>query len=160
MEQPPRMIADAMLGKLARWLRLLGFDVEYAPLDDAALAARARAEGRLLLTRDHGLAARRGLAVLLITSEHLDEQLRQVLDTVGYPDEHTRPRCMQCNVPLDSLTPVEAAPYVPPYVARTQTRFRRCPRCGRITWPATHWAGIRRRLEQAAPRLTNFLSSL
>ncbi len=160
METLPRLLADAMLGKLARWLRLLGFDVEYAPVDDHALAARARAEGRVLLTRDHGLAARRGLSVLLVTSEVLDEQLRQVLDTLGYPDERTRPRCMQCNVPLEPLSPTEAAAYVPPYVVRTQTRFRRCPRCGRITWPATHWTGIRERLERAAPRLTNFLSSL
>lgn len=155
-----RLLADAMLGKLARWLRLLGFDTEYAPLEDAALAARARAEGRLLLTRDHALAARRGLRVLLITSEALEDQLRQVLDTVGYPERGTPPRCMACNVPLVILTPAEAAPYVPPYVARTQTRFRRCPSCGRITWPATHWATMRERLERAAPRLTNFLSSL
>ncbi len=155
-----RMLADAMLGKLARWLRLLGFDVVYMQEEDAALAARARAEGRLLLTRDRGLAARRGLRVLLITSEDLEAQLYQVLETVGYPDAETPPRCMTCNVPLERISRDEAAPYVPPYVARTQTRFRRCPRCGRITWPATHWAGMCERLKRVAPRLTNFLSSL
>ncbi len=149
-----RMLADAMLGKLARWLRLLGFDVEYAQLDDAALAARARAEGRLLLTRDHALAARRGLRVLLITSEVLEEQVAQVLETVGLPASDAVPRCMVCNVPLEVLSRAEAALHVPPYVARTQTRFRRCPRCGRITWPATHWEGIRERLARAGVRVS------
>jgi uncharacterized protein with PIN domain len=55
-------------------------------------------------------------------------------------------RCLRCNVPLEEIPPEEAAPEVPPYVARTQERFRRCPRCRRIFWRATHAERMRKRL--------------
>ena len=148
-EQPPPLLADAMLGKLARWLRLLGYDTVYlhAELaDDALLAHRARAEGRVLLTRDHELARRRGLETLLIHAQALDEQLTQVIQALGLPPDGAQPRCMACNAPLEELTPEDAAPHVPPYVAQTQTEFRRCPACSNITWPGTHWDNIQARL--------------
>ncbi|MCD4738505.1 MAG: Mut7-C RNAse domain-containing protein [Anaerolineae bacterium] len=144
----PRLLADAMLGKLARWLRLLGYDTLYLQADDALLAHRARCEERLLLTRDHELAERRGLDTLLISSEVLEEQLGQVLRAIGAPLEPARPRCMECNSPLRELTVAEARGQVPTYVAQTQTEFHQCPTCQRITWPGTHWDGIQQRLER------------
>ena len=148
LETAPRFIADAMLGKLARWLRLLGYDTLYLQDDDATIAQRARVEGRILLTRDHGLAARRGLRVILIASQELESQLIQVVREAGSLPPDTTPRCMTCNVPLQDISPEEARESVPPYVAQTQHEFRRCPRCGRITWPATHWQGIQERLNR------------
>ena len=68
-----KFIVDGMLGRLAKWLRILGYDTAYFPhLDDNQLVRLARAEGRLLLTRDRGLARRRGLQYLLIESDHLE----------------------------------------------------------------------------------------
>jgi len=136
-----------MLGKLARWLRLLGYDTLYLQADDDLLAHRARAEGRILLTRDQELARRRGLETLLIHAQILDEQLAQVVETLGPPPPAAAPRCMACNVPLEEITAAEAKPYVPSYVAQTQTAFRRCPVCGKVTWPGTHWDDIQARLE-------------
>ncbi|RLC86949.1 MAG: hypothetical protein DRI37_06660 [Chloroflexi bacterium] len=148
LETAPRFIADAMLGKLARWLRLLGYDTLYLQDDDATIAQRARAESRILLTRDHDLAARRGLRVILIASQELESQLVQVMREAGALPSDTPPRCMTCNVPLQDISPEEARESVPPYVAQTQHEFRRCPCCGRITWPATHWRGIQERLNR------------
>jgi hypothetical protein len=143
------LLADAMLGKLARWLRLLGYDTVYLhadQADDDLLAHRARAESRILLTRDHELAKRRGLETLLIHAQTLDDQLVQVIETLGSPPDDAPPRCMGCNAPLEEITPAEAEPHVPPYVARTQEEFQCCPACGKITWPGTHWDNIQARL--------------
>lgn len=146
---PLKLLADGMLGRLAKWLRLLGYDTAYDnSADDAELARRARAEGRVLLTRDHELAGRRGLRTLLIQSEVLEEQVQQVQDTLGGPLHPALSRCSVCNVALEAVTPEEIADRVPPYVLRTQTEFRRCPGCGRVYWPGTHLQAMRKQMER------------
>lgn len=138
----PKLIADAMLGGLARWLRVLGLDTAFDPaLDDPELVDRALAEERLILTRDRRLIERRrAWNHLLVRSEMVDEQVAQVLGELGVEPEPEAlfSRCLRCNAPLLEIPPEEAAREVPPYVARTQERFRRCPACGRIYWRATH----------------------
>ncbi len=145
-----KLIADAMLGALARWLRILGLDVAYdARLEDAELVARAVAEDRTILTRDRRLVQRRlARRHLLIRSENVEEQVRQVLDELGIDPSEGAPlgRCLRCNTPLVDLPAEEARTRVPPYVAHTQERFRHCPDCGRIYWQATHTERMRRRL--------------
>ena len=149
-EREPRFFADAMLGGLARWLRTLGLDVAYEPaLDDAELVAQAAREGRVILTRDRKLVERKlARRHLLIASDEVSEQLRQVLAAFRIEIDPVRvlSRCLRCNVPLVEL-PVELAlPRVPPFVARTQRQFRECPSCRRVFWPATHVARMRQRL--------------
>lgn len=137
-----RLIADCMLGRLARWLRILGFDVVYdAHLGDGELVERAVAEQRVILTRDRRLVLRRrARRYLLIDSERLDEQLAQVLRELRLAVDPGGlfGRCLVCNQPLIDLPADEARGRVPPYVAETQTDFRRCPRCERVYWAATH----------------------
>lgn len=139
----PTLLADAMLGALARWLRALDLDVAYDPaVDDPELAERAAAEGRILLTRDRRLLDRK-LArdrSMLIRSDRVEEQVRQVLDELGIVPDPSRlfRRCLRCNVPLETLPAEEAQARVAPYVARTQREFRTCPSCGRIFWRGTH----------------------
>ncbi|MFP3939677.1 MAG: Mut7-C RNAse domain-containing protein [Thermoanaerobaculia bacterium] len=151
-DEPPRMIADAMLGGLARWLRVLGLDTAYDPeLDDPDLVDRAVAEDRVILTRDRRLVERRrAWNHLLVRSEVVDEQVAQVLDELEIEPQPERlfTRCLRCNTPLEPLARHEAVREVPPYVARTQARFRRCPACGRIYWRATHADRMRRRLRR------------
>lgn len=145
----PRLLADAMLGKLARWLRILGYDTLYLQDADASIAQRARAEGRIVLTRDHGLAQRRGLRTLLINAQDLDTQIIEVVSALGRPVD-AAPRCMLCNGKLRRI-PVEVArSFVPSYVAETQTLFHRCAECGKIYWQGTHWQGIARQVQQVA----------
>src|SRR3954465_9351982 len=109
-----------MLGALARWLRALGVDVTYDPgLDDPELVARAHAEGRTILTRDRRLTERRlARNHLLIRSDVVDEQVRQVLDGLGLRPAPARllGRCLRCNAPLEPLAPDAARARVPPWV--------------------------------------------
>ncbi len=146
----PLLLADAMLGGLARWLRTLGFDVAYDPaLDDPALVELALREGRVILTRDRKLVERRlARRHLLVASENVPEQLAQVLRELDLAVDPARvlSRCLRCNAALAELSRERAASRVPPFVARTQERFRECPACGRVYWAATHAARMRQRL--------------
>jgi uncharacterized protein with PIN domain len=148
----PILLADAMLGRLAVWLRLIGFDTLYAgrlpgqgagagARSDHQIAARARAEGRIVLTRDREMARRRGIRCLYVESQVLEEQLAQVIAALGTPCAPT-PRCPQCNEPLADISPMEARPYVPAYVWKTHARFQRCSECDKVYWPGSHWERI------------------
>lgn len=143
-----KFLADDMLGRLAKWLRVLGYDTLYHQhLDDNELVRLARAEGRLILTRDTRLAHRRGVRCLLIESELVDEQLSQVLDDLGLALDDLFSRCTVCNAPLEEMEKQAAKERVPPYVFRTQERFKLCSQCGRIYWRGTHWDRMKERIE-------------
>jgi len=142
-----KLLADGMLGRLTRWLRVLGYDTVYAPdTDDAELLRRARAEGRILLTADHALAARRGARTLLIEAQDLTGQLRRVRAALGPPPGAEFSRCVACNGELVEVEKSTLADCVPPYVLATQQEFYRCPDCGRIYWPGTHVEQMRAKL--------------
>jgi uncharacterized protein with PIN domain len=146
-------VVDAMLGTLAKWLRILGYDAIYDPgLDDYQLMRLARAEGRVLLTRDGELARRRGIETLLVESQVLEEQLRQVLDELDLEPAPAFSRCPVCNEPLVSLDREAARDRVPAYVARTHEHFRLCPGCGRVYWRGSHWQQMEERLESLRRR--------
>jgi len=148
-DEAPRLLVDAMLGRLARWLRLLGCDAVLAPNDatDMELVRRARAEGRTILTRDTALARRRGVAVLLVASMELTAQLRQVVGQLGIGRERIGTRCLVCNHELVSLSREDARGRVPLYVWETQHQFHYCPQCDRVYWAGTHWEQMRARLD-------------
>jgi len=145
--QSKKLLVDGMLGRLGRWLRILGYDTGFdAGADDWALLRRARAENRLLLTRDHQLAARRAVSALLIESEDLAAQVRQVVEVVGPSPEGAFTRCPVCNGRLAPLSREAARERVPPHVYRTQEAFRLCTACDRVYWRGTHWARMRQML--------------
>lgn len=149
MGQEAKFLVDDMLGRLARWLRILGYDAAYsAGLEDRELARRARAEGRVLLTRDMRLARRRGLQALLVESELLEEQLRQVIKEFGLCADESHTRCSLCNVPLEAIPKAEVESRVPPYVWQTQEHFMLCPECGRLYWRGTHWQRMREKIAE------------
>ncbi|MCE5260128.1 MAG: Mut7-C RNAse domain-containing protein [Chloroflexi bacterium] len=137
-----QFIADAMLGKLARWLRIMGNDTLYdTSLDDAELIRLARAEDRVLLTRDTDLAKRRGARIILLDSDALLEQLSQLLCL--FPAINTNvPRCPACNMPLSAITKQEAWGNVPLYAFAENDSFSHCTGCGKYFWPGTQWRRI------------------
>jgi uncharacterized protein with PIN domain len=148
-DSPPKFIVDVMLGRLARWLRLLGYDVLY----DNAMADReivdiALAEDRIILTRDRKMLERRKVKkYLLIQDDFFREQLRQVLNQfaiVSYP--HIFTRCLNCNSPLEAVAKESVQARVPPYVYQTQEEFVRCPSCDKIYWSGTHKEAVLRQL--------------
>ena len=156
-----RFSADGSLGRLARWLRLLGWDTAWERGDSLRRALlRARSEGRILLTRSSALERSRGTPPLAgsirVTANDLAGQLLQV-DRRWPVLDAAAPlrRCAACNLPLEPIPAERARPLVPPFVARTQERFRRCSRCGRIYWEATHAAAILRFARTTAARREN-----
>ena len=147
-----KFIADVMLGRLAKRLRLLGYDVLYDPsLDDNGLIRLSLEEHRLMLTRDKALAAR-PLASnhLFINSELVDEQVEQVR-SISPGDAAPLTRCSVCNEPLASIPRQEARDLVPPYVFENREVFFRCTACGRIYWKGTH---VRRMTEWTGEKKT------
>jgi len=135
-----KFIVDGMLGRLAKWLRILGYDTRYdANLDDLQLMRIARSEGRMLLTRDAELARHKGIKALLIESERLEAQLQQVLTTLGLSTDASFSRCSVCNEILEEIPKDQAWGQVPSYVFVTQERFLFCPNCSRFYWRGTHW---------------------
>jgi len=137
-----KFIADAMLGRLARWMRVIGYDVTYIPdISDKELIEMAIAEGRLVLTRDTLLAKRKLVRDnhFFIIGDNYRDQLRTVMKCFPI-DSSIRPfsRCLLCNRDLTPLSRDEARGEVPLYVFETQKVFAYCPSCGRIYWGATH----------------------
>jgi hypothetical protein len=143
----PRFVADVMLGRLARWLRALGFDTLYfrdAP--DARLLGLALREDRRLLTRDAALARRARASGFLVRAERLDDQLHEVARGCALTGSRPLRRCLECNTVLVAAPADEVRDRVPPYTLATQGEFWSCPACRRVFWPGSHAAGILRRL--------------
>lgn len=156
MQQPNqpviRFIADAMLGRLARRLRILGYDTAYEKvITDEALIERTVRENRWLLTRDRRLTLRKLLRGrhTLILSDDVDGQLHQLHQNLKIVLDLTHQqayRCADCNVVLISISHDEAAPLVPLFVAQQYEAFLQCPHCRRVFWPGTHWHDLDQRL--------------
>lgn len=136
-----RFLCDGMLGRLARDLRLLGYDATWGDAADDLLLRRARVEERLLLSRDRDLVAAAGPRGFRVSSNDPVEQLDEVVEAL---DLHPRPeafltRCSACNVPLEP-----GVGHVPP-VEEAAPPFSHCPCCGRTYWLGTHVEEMRRR---------------
>jgi uncharacterized protein with PIN domain len=142
-----------MLGTLAKWLLILGHDVAYfRRIEDDDLVALAAQEKRTILTRDRRLVQRRAARDhVLIRSQNLEEQIAQVLQErkLRVATERLLGRCLRCNTLNESVPRESVRGQVPVYVYRTQSRFTRCPRCGRIYWRATHVTRMLKRLESS-----------
>jgi len=140
-----RFVADAMLGKLVTYMRMAGYDVVYAPDEDAVedeeVARLARAEGRTLITRDVELAE--STDGLLVESKQVEEQIRELAD-MGFSFELTEPsRCSVCNGTLTEVDDTEASDDVPDDIDRAW----RCDDCGKTYWKGSHWDNVRETFE-------------
>jgi len=151
----PKFIVDEMAGRLARWLRLAGFDTVYfSRASNGHLIGQALREGRVILTRSRSLLSRRVLPpTLVLKSEFPFEQLRQVVREMSLELDPGRffTRCGFCNQILEAADPDEVSREVPPYVFRILRFFYRCQECGRIYWAGTHQASILPRLRALLP---------
>jgi hypothetical protein len=137
----PRFLADRMLGRLARHLRMLGFDCTWRRSGEFAdIAAAARDEGRVLLSRDSRTDAMRDeQRALRIVDDHPFHQARQVIaDFDLHAAAAPLTRCMECNVPLQDVDRDAVRDVVPPYVFDAVAEYTRCPGCRRVYWGATH----------------------
>ncbi len=147
----PRSVADCMVGTLARWLRAFGFEVVYHPFaEDRELARAARARGAVLLTRDTGLRYVEGVRVVFVLSDHVEEQLRQVVREVPLDLALAQPlsRCTACNGELRTTSRDQVWERVPAFIYLTQERYAVCPECGRVYWSGTHVTHLLERLAE------------
>jgi uncharacterized protein with PIN domain len=136
-----RFIADEMLGKLAKWLRAVGYDTVYFTGDgDGALVQQALQEDRIILTRDSRLIERKlARNSLLVNNDDPREQFRQVVSELGLDVKNGLfTRCLICNRELSSVEKQAVQDKVPAYTYFTQSKFYECPNCGRVFWPGTH----------------------
>ena len=150
----PKFIVDLNVGRLAKWLRVLGYDALFVPdADDDRLLRIAAEEGRTILTKDSFIMKRRVVTsgqvkALLITSDYRQAQLRQVIQALGLKDDHQLSRCIECNVTLPDVVKEDLSGLVPSFVYSTQEEFMRCPRCSKVYWKGTHWTNMRQELAQ------------
>lgn len=145
-----QFLCDQMLGTLAKWLRILGYDAAYARSgNDDALVERAATEQRLLLTRDKELAERTDNAILIGSTE-LEEQVQRVIEASGADirEDALLTRCTVCNMPVVAVDKAQVKEEVPPHAYRKHERFWKCPSCGRVYWKGTHWDNMRRFIQR------------
>ncbi|UCD08310.1 MAG: Mut7-C RNAse domain-containing protein [Dehalococcoidales bacterium] len=152
-----KFIVDHNVGKLVKWLRMLGYDTEFfTGEDDWQMVINALSEGRVILTRDTGIMKlgvidTGKVKAVFINSESPEEQIRQVNETLTLDfNEGLFSRCMECNHLLEQRTVVEVKDRVPPYVYKTQEEYMECPACNRIYWKGTHWQAMIDKLQKHA----------
>ena len=152
-----RFIVDHNVGKLVKWLRMMGYDsLFFNGSNDSDMVKQALAQGRIILTRDTAIMKRRvvtkgQLNVVLIESEEPEQQMRQVTNRLELNCQF-RPftLCLEYNRVLEERKPDEVRSRVPPYVYKTQQQYMECPACQRIYWRGTHWEAMMRMLEKIA----------
>lgn len=144
----PRFFADVMLSGLARWLRVLGYDVAWEPgIADEELVRRGAAEGRFVLTCDRRLAEEWWVDNLLVLhSQRPLEQLREVAQALHLRAEPAFSRCTRCNEPLRAAQQPDGR--VPPDVSHRRGGVQECPACDRLYWEGSHTERMRRTLEE------------
>ena len=136
-----------MVGRLARYLRLLGFDTEYLRVsDETLLVLQARKENRIILTRSNRL---KDLSeVFFITTEQPEEQLQQVIARYGLRDKTKFfTRCLLCNKELVPVKKEVVAGKVPYFTYKNFSKFSQCPNCERIYWEGSHYENMKKKIE-------------
>jgi uncharacterized protein len=143
-----RFVVDSMLGKLAKWLRVLGFDARSERLMSQDQIEAYIRDGLHPITRNQRWCGRGG--VLCVRANDPMAQLIEAIGSLPIKAEEVRPlrRCIRCNQLLENLSRDRALRYVPEYVFETNTVFHQCPNCLRVYWPGTHSKHMMERLRR------------
>ena len=151
-----KFIADRMLGKLAKELRMLGYDTLYYRGEDAySLIKLAREQSRTILTRTtHLLPKRPEDRITRVMEDRPSHQLRELIQrkVIMLKEQTLFSRCLLCNVPLDEILREEAEGKVPDFIFYQHKAFVRCPQCQRIYWPGSHQENMRKKVEELFQR--------
>ena len=148
----PRFAVDANVGRLAKWLRAMGYDSLFIPdVDDGELLWIAESQDRIIVTKDRHIMRRRVVAAgqvkaVLVSSDDFREQMQQLTETLGLTFRNGFTLCIECNEPLRRISKEQVGNRVPPFVFSTQHQFNECPGCGKLYWRGTHWRNMRQEL--------------
>lgn len=146
-----KLIVDNMLGRSAKYLRMLGYDTIYpAPEDDAELIKLANTENRIIITRSQQLYRLQydKTQVVLISSNNFTDNFRRIIDKLNLRLEEAQlfSRCLECNTPVESVDKSSVKEQLPQKVKEHFNNFTRCPYCGKIYWKGGH---TRRMIQRA-----------
>jgi uncharacterized protein with PIN domain len=149
-----KFIVDHNVARLARWLRMMGYNATvFSEIDDWQMIRIALAEDRVVITRDTGVMKRRvitsgRLKALLITGDDPEKQIQQVINVFQLDTKRSLTLCLECNVPLLPVDRELIKDRVPPYVYKTKIQFFECPACRRVYWQGTHWEAMKQKLKK------------
>jgi len=148
-----KFLCDQMLGTLAKWLRVYGFDTFYAnhEMNDNDLLKIAKEEKRVLITRDKTLAQiskRENLKTLNIQTIDIDEQLKIVLKHVEINQDKILSRCLLCNSVIEEIKKEKIRDKVPPRVFKNNEKFWYCKKCNKIYWKGTHYINMIKKINK------------
>ena len=137
----PCFAAEKTLGKLAKWLRLLGFDTLYESEVAADEFIKTLENDRILLTRTRRIRRKStDCKLIFVHSDHWAEQLKQIILELGVKAAQTRPfsRCLHCNIQIVTAEKDSLWGRVPDYIFETHDHFQTCPECGKVYWSGSH----------------------
>jgi uncharacterized protein len=135
-----RFVVDSMLGRLSKWLRVMGCDAHYQPFYGSGMIELLIHDGRLLLSRNRRMTDKYNPS-LLIESDHVQIQLQEIFNKCYIPCDSSQwfTRCLACNIPLTRISPDEAKEQIPEYIlSQTNSEIHFCPSCRRCFWPGSH----------------------
>lgn len=145
MNEQARFIVTKELGKLAKWLRILGFDTLYCTSSKkSVIIITSLQDNRIIITKNKRWGTRQGVRIVFIKSDFYKHQLKQVIETLGLgvnKDDFFM-RCVLCNRLLEAIEKEKVRDRVPEYVLKTELSFVICPACQRIYWKGTHWGNV------------------
>lgn len=146
----PKFIADCHLGKLAKYLRVMGIDtLFFTHIEDDALIVIAGNENRTIITRDRTLSQRKNAPVFFLEPKETDAQLKTLIKHYGLK-EHLAPfrRCIVCNTPLKVIKKEHIVDRLPEKVIKHFDYFEYCPTCDKVYWQGNHYRHMMEFLEQ------------
>ncbi len=161
MEQ--KFIIDINVGKLARWLRMMGYDaILFNESDDGLMVKKAIAQGRIIITKDSEFMKRRAVRcgrvkAVLVSGDDPEKQMKTLIESLDLAKSlHPFTRCLECNSVLINKEKGQIKDEVPPRVLEKQDQYMECPHCHRIYWRGTHWQDMSRKLQLFASNFPQF----
>ena len=150
-----KFVADNNVGKLARWLRLIGYDtLLFRQKNDSQMIRTALSEGRVILTKDSQFMRRRLVTSGRIKAIHIKQdnpklQVQELVQALNL-NYHFKPfsLCLECNQELIARDIEDMEKRVPTHVFKTQTQYTECPACHRVYWRGTHWQAMVKKLQE------------
>lgn len=145
----PRFVVDKMLGKLAKWLRILGYDTFYKnKISNATLLSIANSDNKILITRNHFFKkSKHQIKIIFITKDNLKDQLLELNNKIKLSTDKLFTRCPICNRKITEIEKEYVKDIVPEYVYQNQDRFFQCLLCGKVYWAGTHLENAKKFIE-------------